>query len=220
MRSWNALNAALRSRGVDASVEVLESNRAVARALGDRFIDVGLLDPYWFLRYREALLPLAEAVAPGDRPPSVLLIVPRNSIVYRIDQLEDFTLALPSDRDTAKGYYVPLAMLSRAGIRIITSDTDVSVLKGVAYGGIDAGCLSGATFMDERYAHFAAEVRVVAESEALPPPLLAIRRDDGEEKYRQLRDALTPAFGPPALKEYGTLERYLRSYKAAYDAED
>jgi ABC-type phosphate/phosphonate transport system substrate-binding protein len=239
---WSVLTEHLRSRGVETSFEVMESNAAVVRALRERFVDVGFLDPLWLFRNRDSLAPLVETGSAGSRN-AALVIVPKNSIVHRLEDLSGASFALPSRKETACGYYVPLAMLSRKGVRLsdpgkaVYAETGLSVLKGVAYGGIEGGCLSAALLADERYANFAAEVRVVAESEPLPAPLLAIRREDGEARYRALREELTglaasPAgiavlasaglsgFVPPAVKEYGALERYLRDYKATYGAED
>jgi ABC-type phosphate/phosphonate transport system substrate-binding protein len=241
LRCWSALGEALKSRGVDVSIEVLENNAAVARSLRDRFVDVGFLDPLWYRRFSEFLLPLAEAIPTADT--SVVLAVPKNSIVYRPESLVGASLALASEKDTAAGYFVPLAMLARGGVMLsdlgglVFAETGLSVLKSVAYGGVAAGSFPAGLLAEGPHSRLSGEVRVIAESGPLPPPLLVFRRDDGEERYRRLLEELGAAasapeasaalrsagiagFRPPSLGAYRNLDQYLRDYKAAYDAQD
>jgi len=242
-RSWGAIVAYLRRRGTDVEFEVFENHRVVVKNLRERFIDLAFLDPLWYRRFSSVLAPFLESSFADPKSASVLIVVPKASIIYRIEDLAGVSFALASEKETAGSYFVPLALLARAGIRhrhlrkIVYSGTAASVLKGVAYGGLESGSLLSSAFRSELSGKLAETVRVIAESEPLPAALLAVRREDGMAKYEKLRGELLAmeteregraaldesgfsGFILPSLTAYGTLEKYLLEYEAVYGAED
>ena len=240
-RTWNLVAAYLgETENLDVRYQLFEDQAALYRNLRDHYVDLALFDPAWYWVKREGLSPLAELASPGGTEPRTVLVVPKNSIIYRPENLLGFTLALTRSGESATGYFIPLAMLASAGVRterlkrLVFAETSESVLKSVAYGGIDGGAVPR-RFLEDRGRAFADFVRIVAESGPLPGPLIASRREDGGGRFRPLvrallamketeqgRAALLAAeldgFRPPALGLYENLAAYLTVYESAYGA--
>jgi ABC-type phosphate/phosphonate transport system substrate-binding protein len=239
-RIWSGICDYLRNQAkIDVEFRVYENHREVIRNLRDRFIDAAYLDPLWFHRFRHEAVPLVETEIMNRREHSVLIVVPKNSIAYRIEDLSGASFALPVFKETAGGYYVPLVHLARGGLRfqnlgrVIYTDTSAGVLKAVAYGGIDAGSFPSYLLTGDEGKKFGDFIRVIAESDLIPLPLLAVRREERPDKYSTLRDALLSmgtnragrralsegefsGFFLPSLRGYETLERYIREFEVIY----
>ncbi len=239
-RTWNAVCSHLAGNGgPDVRYQVFEDHAGLLRSLKERFVDVVLLDPAWFLWRRDALALLAEVRFAGTEERSVL-IARKNSIVYRIEDFSGASFAFARPGATSAGYFVPLAMLASSGVRLanlrkaVNAETSEGVLKGVAYGGLDGGAVPGRHL--EKGGNILSDfVRIVAESKPLPFPLLARRREDDGEKYRGLeeallamkqgqagREALVSAgieeFRTPEPGVFGDLASYLAVFESFYGA--
>jgi len=194
-RTWNAVCSHLAENGgLDVRYQVFEDHAGLLRSLKERFVDVALLDPAWFLWKRDALAPLAEVRFAGTEERSVL-IAQKSSIVYRIEDFSGASFAFARPFATSAGYFVPLAMLASSGVKLanlrraVNAETSEGVLKGVAYGGLDGGAVPE-RFLDKSGNILSDFVRVVAESRPLPFPILARRREDDGDRYLGLEEAL------------------------------
>jgi phosphate/phosphite/phosphonate ABC transporter binding protein len=202
LRQWRPLADYLAERsGLVVNLEIVENHQAVLAALQDNLCDLAFVDPLWcaILVRRGLGRPLARPqIAARDMLRSVL-IAHRDSIIRRPGDLAGRTVALTAPGESAAGYYVPLYLLRRSGLleapgaRLVYSDTDLSVLKSVAYGKLEAGFVSSAVLDDPSNASLAAQVRVIVESEPMPQWTVVLRQGLRESTSESLRRQLLSA---------------------------
>ena len=198
-RTWDGICSYLRNEAeIEVTFRVYEDHASLLEALHQRFVDIAFIDAFWHYREnrehtgeeRVSLLAVVEVA--GRSGFSGRIIVPKNSIAYRIADLKGATLALTGPEETIAGYYLPLALLAEAGVRfsdlddVLYVETYDSILKGVAYGEIDAGTLP--SFFQTHTDNLIDSVRIIAESRPLPLPRLVFRSADEVQRYRSLQE--------------------------------
>jgi phosphate/phosphite/phosphonate ABC transporter binding protein len=111
----------------------------------------------------------------GKNTFTTALIVNKDSVTRTMQEMQGRYLALTIAHESLGGYYIPLCLFNRAGIdpsqvfsQIIFSGTYDSILKGVAFGVLDAGAVMTAVLEDDQYREISSQVRIIEESQAVP----------------------------------------------------
>jgi ABC-type phosphate/phosphonate transport system substrate-binding protein len=216
LRQWRPLADYLAdSSGLTVSLEILEDHRAVLAALEANLCDLAFVDPVWcaVLIRRGLGRPLARPQIGARDTVRSVLIVHRDSIIRRPQDLAGRTVALTGSGESGVGYFLPLHLLRHSGGAepleplLVYSDTDLSVLKGVAYGKLEAGFLSSAVLDEADNAELADQVRVVMESDPIPQWTVVLREGLRGSTTAMLRKELLGAdrleTGQRALKTAG-----------------
>lgn len=117
----------------------------------------------------------ARADINGKNTFTTALIVNKDSVMRTMQEMQGRYLALTIARESLGGYYIPLCLFSQAGIdpkqvfsQIIYSGTYASILKGVAFGVLDAGAVTTAILEDGQYREISSQVRIIEESQDVP----------------------------------------------------
>jgi ABC-type phosphate/phosphonate transport system substrate-binding protein len=239
-RSWAMLCRQVQAdSGIELRAVVMKDHRAALDELRRRFVDLALVDPAWYSENRRSLVPLLEARAVRHDASRVSLIVPRGSMSYRPADLAGRSIALTREGQSAAGYFVPLALLAEAGVvyadpkRLVFAETFDSIIKGVAFESLDAGAVPTHELDASAGRAYADFIRVIAQSDPIPHPLIVGRAEDGPARYGELirafiglsgsergRQALLSSgyaeFTFPAAIGFEALERYLRIYRDSY----
>lgn len=230
LRQWQPLAAYLaESTGLEVNLEILEDHPAVLEALRSNRCDLAFVDPLWcaLLVRRVGGRPLARPQVGARDTVRAALVAHRDSIIRAPADLAGATVALTGYRESAAGYFLPLRLLRDTGalrlpgIRLVYSDTDLSVLKGVAYGKLQAGFVTSAVLDDPAQAPLAAQVRVVLESDPAPQWTVVARPDLREAASaalrRQLLSAHRSARGLEALRAAGYVA-FVEAFESDYAA--
>jgi phosphonate transport system substrate-binding protein len=179
-------------------LEMVEDHPSVRRGLERNLYDLAFVNPVWyvFLAKLQLCKPLARPIVASRDTFRSLLIVHRDSIVRNVDDLLGGTIALTGPFESALGYFLPLALLESHGLsvssydKILFSDTFPSILKGVAYGKLEAGFVSSSVLDERDNASLREQVRVVLESEAIPQWTVVARPGVRQETITAVRQAL------------------------------
>lgn len=194
--AWNGLCASIREISpIDLRYEVFEKHSSLLRALKERRIDFALVDPVWFVKEKDWLRPLVGTEILGSSTYRVMLIVPRNSIYYKTSDLRVENLLLTGSHESAAGFYIPLAVLLESGVPLAGSprflDAFESILKGVAYGtGTEAGPIPSYLWEQKKGERILEFVRILDVLYFVPSPLLVGRKEDEEDRYRDMKTSL------------------------------
>ena len=241
-RAWTLLCRQVQAEsGIELRFVVTKDQEAALDELRRRFVDLAVVDPAWYAGNKRNLVPLLEARVARQGAVSVSLIVPRGSISYKLTDLAERSIALTRTGQSAAGYFVPLALLAEAGVvyadpkRLVLAETFDSILKGVAFGSLDAGAIPSYELDSEAGRAYADFIRVIAQSDPLPHPLIVGRVEDDPARYGGLirafiglsgsgrgRQALLSSgyteFASPSTAGFAALNRYLQIYRDAYGA--
>ncbi len=223
--------------GIALNLEIVEDHSSIRKGLETNLYDLALVDPVWYviLSERGLCMPLVRPVTLGRDTFRSLLIVHRDSIIRDTADLTSATIALTGSRESALGYYIPLVLLDANGLRssttsatILLSDTFLSILKGVAYGKLEAGFVSSIVLDNGNNSLLREQVRVIWESEAIPQWTVVARAGFRENTIASVlqalldmgksdsgRSALRPssfsAFVKASDADYATVRRYLEA---------
>jgi phosphonate transport system substrate-binding protein len=237
-RQWKPITDYLtETSGLVLILEMVEDHSSILQGLENNLYDLAYVNPVWYvmLAERGLCIPLARPVVLGRDTFRSLLIVHRDSIIRNAGDLAAATIALTGLSESALGYYIPLALLEAHGLgissasdTILFSDTFLSILKGVAYGKLEAGFVSSAVLDDGDNSSLREQVRVILESEAVPQWTVVARADLRQRaiasvrqallnmgKSEQGRAALRPsgfsAFVEASDSDYNAVRRYLEA---------
>lgn len=178
LHRWMPLVEYLEQRtGFPVELTVEGSHEDVLSGLRDNFYDIAFVNAY----YEEKAVGYDEIASvlrfhtPLGQTYRTCFIVSDDSVIRKSTELSGDYLALTVSRESLAGYYIPLIELQKHHIdpetafrQIIFSETEESVLKGVAFGLIDAGAVTDDLLKNPRYAYLAAQVRTIIESEPIP----------------------------------------------------
>jgi phosphonate transport system substrate-binding protein len=177
-RQWKPITDFLtETSGIVLILEMVEDHSSILQGLETNLYDLAFVDPVWYviLADRGLCIPLVRPVVLGRDTFRSLLIVHRDSIIHNTGDLAAATIALTGSLESALGYYIPLAILGANSLgissdsdTILLSDTFLSILKGVAYGKLEAGFVSSAVLDNGSNSFLREQVRVIWESEAIP----------------------------------------------------
>ena len=224
-RQWTPLAEYFReASGLSLNLEIVEDHPSVLRGMENKLYDLAFVDPVWYvlLADRGLCIPLARPIVASRDTFRSLLIVHRDSIVRSVDDLSGRRVALTVPFESAGGYYIPLALLEANNLSIadnkkfVFSDAFLSILKGVAYGKLEAGFVSSPVLDDLRNAFLREQVRVVLESEAIPQWTVVARGDLRQETVAVIRKWLLEA----ANTEQGRSALALAGFSAFIEAQD
>ena len=237
-RQWKPITDYLsQASGVALQLEMVADHNGIREGLATNLYDLAFVDPGWYVILAEGglCIPLARPVLMGRDTFRSLLIVHRDSIIRSIGDLETATIALTGSLESALGYYIPLALLEANGLgmsstsaTILLSDTFLSILKGVAYGKLEAGFVSSAVLDDGDNSLLREQVRVIWESEAIPQWTVVARAGLRQSTIASVlqalldmgkseagRSALQPssfsAFVQTSESDYAPVRRYLEA---------
>lgn len=222
-------NAVSRNTGLNFDVKVGQSYSAVMEAMCAKQTDIAFFGPASYIQVRDkgcAKL-LAVAVQKGS-PVYYSGLFARADAPYKsLKDTKGARLALGDIHSTSSFVY-PVAMLMDAGVnpardmsQVIIAGSHVNSLKAVAEGKAD---LSGASFDSFEKAVRQgvidpSKVRVLAKSEPIPQPPLAMSTALPESIQKQLRDAFNrvhkaPGVTPDMIRGYGgsKVDRYDASF--------
>lgn len=197
-RSWNTICTYLRDEeNIDVTFTIYKDYPSLIKNFEDHFIDIALLDYYWYNQDQKRLSILAVVEMANKKNYKSLIIVPKGSIYYGLGDLKGIPLALTRAKESSCGYYVPLGLLAKDGIKIddphsiVYVETFKSVLKGVAYGGLQAGSIPSYIFEEEKLdSKLTDMIRIISESLSLPVPVLAVRDAMDDQRYLKLQKTL------------------------------
>ncbi|MBN2552505.1 MAG: phosphate/phosphite/phosphonate ABC transporter substrate-binding protein [Spirochaetales bacterium] len=230
-RQWKPITDYLSdASGLLLVLEMVEDHPAILRGLAANQYDLAFVDPVWYVTLvgRGLCVPLARPVSLSRDTVRSLLIVHRDSIIRDVSDLGEAKIALTGRFESALGYYLPLSLLESRGLRlaadsdrILFSDTFLSILKGVAYGKLEAGFVSSSVLDEGDNASLREQVRVVLESEAIPQWTLVYRSDLRPSTIasvrRELLNMVRSEQGRPALQPSG-FSAFVEAFDADYDA--
>ena len=163
--------------GFPIELTVESSHEKVLSGLRDNFYDIGFMNAYYEAKAVEEdeIASVFRFHTSRGQTYRTCFIVSDDSIIRHPHELSGDYLALTVSKESLAGYYIPLIELERHGIdveqvfrQIIFSETQESVLKGVAYGLIDAGAVTDDLLEDSRYRYLASQVRTVIISDPIP----------------------------------------------------
>lgn len=222
-------NAVSRMTGLDFDIKVGQSYAAVMEAMCAKQIEIAFFGPASYIPVRDkgcAKL-LAVAVHKGASVYYSGLFTRADAPYKSLKDTKDARLAL-GDINSTSSFLYPVAMLMDAGIhpardmaQVIITGSHANSLKAVAEGKAD---LSGASFDSfekgvRQGAIDPGKVRVLAKSEPIPQPPLAMSTALPESIQKQLRDAFNgvhqaPGVTPDMVRGYGgtKVDRYDASF--------
>jgi phosphonate transport system substrate-binding protein len=218
-------NAVTRSTGLNFDIKVGQSYSAVMEAICAGQTEIAFFGPASYIPTRDKGCSKLLAVA-VDKGKSVYYsgLFARADATYKdIKDVKGARLAL-GDVNSTSSFLYPVAMLMDAGIepardlsQVFITGSHVNSLKAVAEGKAD---VSGASFDSFEKAVKAgaidpSKVKVLAKSDAIPNPPLAMSTKLSADAQKKLRDAFrsvhqAPGVTPDMVRGYGgsKVERY------------
>lgn len=211
--------------GLNFELRVGQSYAAVVQGLQAGVVDIAWLGPVAYAQARAlgAAELLAVAVQGGDSVYYAGIFVPRDSPLQRIEDLRGRRLAF-GDIHSGSSFTYQAAMLLEAGIdparelaAVRFTGSHAASLGAVLEGQVDAACLSFESYLRavDSGVLAADALRVLARSEPIPNPPLALHPQLPDTQKRQLRAAFGGlheqlAQRPERLVGYGgrPVERY------------
>ena len=214
-----------RSHGLHVDIRVGQSYAAVVEAMANAQADIGFFGAVTYLQTRErkgAEL-LAVAVEKGQSIYYSGIFVRKDSGLSGPSALAGRSLAV-GDVNSTSSFGYPLAMLIAAGIdpvrdlgKIIIAGSHANSLAALKEGKVDAACASFDSY--EKAVNQGAidptQVVVLAKSEPIPYPPLAMHPDLPDATKAKLRDAFAnvhtaPGVTPEMIRGYGgkKVDRY------------
>lgn len=218
-------NAISRTTGLNFDIKVGQSYGAVVEAMCARQADIAWFGPASYIpaRDRGCAKLLAVAVEKGQSVYYSGLFTTRDSPIKNLKDTKGVRLAL-GDVNSTSSFLYPVAMLMDAGIdpardmkQIVLAGSHANVLTALAEGRVDVG---GASFDSFERAVKAgsidpAKVRVLAKSEPIPYPPIAMHPALPSNVQQQLKDAFNsvhkmPGITPDQIRGYGgkKVDRY------------
>lgn len=181
--------------GFEIELLIVKDHDMLSRGLRDRFYDVGCVNALWEQRMTIGgqFLTRARINVGGEAQFTTHIIVNRDSVIREISELGGEFLALTVQGESLGGYYIPLILCREAGIdlnevfrQVVFSETFESILKGVAFGVVDAGPVTSDLLYAAEMKEYSEEVRSVAISKPLPQWALVARSDHKVQQMDRL----------------------------------
>lgn len=163
--------------GSTIHLNIVKDHRSLYEGLAGRYYDIGFMNAYWTERAGSMteLTLAARSVIEEEDSLITAIIVHRDSIIREISQLGGEYLALTIPKESLCGYFVPLQLFARQNIepskrfdQIVYAGNYQSILKGVAFGVIDAGAVTLHTLDSPDNSAYRQQVRIIARSERIP----------------------------------------------------
>lgn len=192
--------------GFEIELLIVKDHEVLSRGLRDRFYDVGFVNALWEQRLTTGgqFLTRARVSIGGGEQFTTHIIVNKDSVIRKVSELGGEFLALTVQGESLGGYYIPLILCREAGVdltevfrQIVYSETFESILKGVAFGVVDAGAVTSDILYSAEMKDYRAEVRSVAISKPLPQWALVARDDNKTQQMDRFISELVGMSGEP-----------------------
>ncbi len=128
----------------------------------------------------------------------IILVVNRDSIIRKAEDLKNKSIAFTLKNESAAGFYLPLAMLLKEKIdpfsyfrESVFPETFQSILKGVAYGKLDAGFMTSTVFDREENRNLTESLRILLSSDPVPGWIIIVRNGFNREIAEKINTVLT-----------------------------
>lgn len=217
--------AVSRSTGLHFNLRVGQSYSAVIEAISSNLVDIAWFGPVAYVQARErgAAQLLAVSVSNDNSVYYAGIFVAKDSPIKTLMDLKGRRVAF-GDINSASSFTYQVAMMLEAGIKpaqelgeIHLTGSHANSIMALAEGLVDAACLSFESY--QKAANQGAinpqQFRVLAKSEPIPNPPIAMNTRLNENLKQQLREAfhtvhLTPEITPQMIRGYGgkQVERY------------
>jgi len=233
-----------KNSSLDLNLRIVRDHTDIMYGLQKHIYDFAYADPMWYeiLSRKNLCIPLARAVIGNRQSVSSVLIVNKDSIILTIKDLKGKIIALSYKNDSALGYFIPIVLLKDNNFSpsdfksIVLSDSYMSILKGVAFGKLNAGFVSSLIFSRQNSTvsnSLRKEIRVIAVSKPIPQWTLIARKDlrrvsvnalkslmlsmdKSPEGLKILKDAGFSAFKRIKDTDYSTIKDYLNRLDKEY----
>lgn len=211
--------------GLEFDLRVGQSYSAVVEAMKAGLVDVAWLGPVAYVQAREAGAAelLAVSVLDGQSVYYAAIFVPRDSPVTSIEQLRGRSVAF-GDVNSGSSFTYQVAMMLEKGLdpardlgAIRLTGSHAASLSALAEGQVDAACLSFESYVRALDSGIIPPdaFRVLARSEAIPNPPMALHTSLPAPLKQRLKDAFgrvheTAAATPELIRGYGgkRVDRY------------
>ncbi len=200
LKQWTTLiNAIEDGCSLSLNLIVARDNRVIKQGFEVKNYDLAFVDSFWYFLWRNSGLCREVAVVQidGTRFRRIYLVSNRDSIFRNIGDLENRSIAFTLKNESAAGFYLPMAMLLSKGINPFTyfkesifSETFLSILKGTAYGKLDAGFITSSVYSMDSNQYLVSSVRIIMKSEIIPQWILVARSDFNPEAVSKIEDFL------------------------------
>ncbi len=225
-------NAITKDTGLHFNIKVGQSYNAVVEAAVGKKIDIAFFGPitYHQARQRGAVELLAVAVSKGKSVYYSGIFVAKESGIGSLTDLKGKSVAF-GDVNSTSSFNFPLAMIIDAGLdpvkdlgKVNMTGSHANSLTALAAGKVDAACASVTSYekavkggqIDPQ------KVVLLATSEPIPYPPLALHKDLPAPLKKTLKDAFNtihtqPQIKPEMIRGYGgkKVDRYDANYPEA-----
>jgi phosphonate transport system substrate-binding protein len=228
-------NAVTRATGIRFDLRVGESYAAVIEAMKSGLIEIAWFGPVAYVQARDAGAAelLAVAVLNGNSSYYSGIFVRADSPLRTIEDLKGRRLAV-GDLNSGSSFTYPMHMLLHAGLEPVRDLAEIRItgshsagLSALSEGHVDAACLSFESFTKavQQGSTKAADFRVIARSDPIPNPPLALSTSLSPQMKATLRHAFEnvhhmPGISPEMVRGYGgvRVDRYDTQFPdAAFD---
>jgi len=165
---------------------IVKDHDELIEGLRDRFFDIGFMNALWEYRLTSGgdFISKARLSIRGDTHFHTHIIVNKDSVFRKMNELNGEYLALTVPQESLGGYYIPLLMCMQAGIeasevfrQVVFSETYMSILKGVAFGVVEAGAVTSNVLESLEMQEYRSEVRSVGISKPIPHWAMVAHRE-------------------------------------------
>lgn len=210
-------DAVARQTGLRFDLKVGQSYAAVVEAMKAGLIDLAWFGPTSYVQARAAGAAelLAVSVQDGESVYYAGIFVARNSAIAGLKDLRGQRIAF-GDVNSSSSFTYQVAMLLEAGVdpardlaALRLTGSHAASLAALAEGRVDAACLSFESYLKaaDRGVINPADYRVLARSDAIPNPPLAMATRLPAELKAKLRAAFAVAHQVPGVKP-GSIRGY------------
>ena len=185
--------------GLNINLIVARDNEVIKRGFQSKNYDMAFVDPFWYFLWEKNLLcqSVAQAEIEGSTFRRIMLVVHKDSIFRKLEDLKNKRIAFTLKNESAAGFYLPLAMLLEKNIdpfsyfeENIFSETFQSILKGVAYGKLDAGFITSNIYNRKENKSLTDSLRILLSSTKIPQWILVMRSDFDKETASKIGTSL------------------------------
>lgn len=201
LKQWTPLVKNIENESeIEINLVIARDNAVIKKGLEDHYYDLAFIDSYWYFLWKgkNFCIPIAQAEVNGKTTRRILLVVNKDSIITNKEDLKDRSIAFTLKNESAAGFYIPLAMLLEKKVdpfsyfkESVFAETFQSIIKGVAYGKLDAGFITSNVYDRKENKSLAGSLRILLSSDPVPGWILIARNGFNREIAVKIKNALT-----------------------------
>lgn len=201
LEQWTPVMSYLeRKCGFEIEWVILKDHETLYNGLLNKYFDIGFMNALWEQRSNQesVLRSAARAEVGGKNYFKTFIIVNKDSVMRSLSDLGGEYLAVTVPYESFGGFYIPLVLLLEGGVNpdeafreIIHSETYSSILKGVAFGVVDAGAVASSVLETSEMEQYSEEVRIIAQSKKIPQWAMVVQKSIKEDKIESFIKELT-----------------------------